>query len=45
MSAAQLDETQRVARADWAALMNDVGPRFAARAADYDTNDNFVAEN
>jgi alkylation response protein AidB-like acyl-CoA dehydrogenase len=32
-------------RTDWTALMNEIGPRFASRAADYDANDTFVAEN
>jgi acyl-CoA dehydrogenase len=30
---------------DWSALMEELGSRFAARAADYDAADAFVAEN
>ncbi len=32
-------------RTDWVALARDVGPAFAARAADHDEADAFVAEN
>lgn len=32
-------------RTDWVALARDVGPAFAARAADFDEADAFVAEN
>src|SRR3974390_823425 len=30
---------------DWAALVRELGPDFAARAADHDASDTFVAEN
>ncbi|MGH7316032.1 MAG: acyl-CoA dehydrogenase family protein [Candidatus Rokuibacteriota bacterium] len=32
-------------RADWAALVHELGPRFAARAASHDATDSFVADN
>ena len=32
-------------RTDWAALAREIGPGFAARAADFDETDTFVAEN
>jgi alkylation response protein AidB-like acyl-CoA dehydrogenase len=32
-------------RTDWVALARDIGPAFAARAADLDERDTFVAEN
>src|SRR2546421_597022 len=32
-------------RTDWVALAGEVGPDFAARAADHDETDAFVAEN
>ena len=30
---------------EWTSLMHELGPQFAARAADHDANDTFVAEN
>ena len=32
-------------RTDWAALMHELGPRFAARCAEHDSADTFVADN
>ncbi len=45
MSAVQLNEPPPATRADWAALMQTAGPGFAARAASYDADNAFVAEN
>jgi indole-3-acetate monooxygenase len=45
MSALQLNERPQATRADWVELMQTVGPRFAARAATYDADNTFVAEN
>jgi alkylation response protein AidB-like acyl-CoA dehydrogenase len=42
MSLASSQETRSV---DWPRLMHEIGPTFAARAADYDVADAFVAEN
>jgi hypothetical protein len=40
------DQAPRPDRAiDWPALMSELGPRFAARADNYDATDAFVAEN
>jgi alkylation response protein AidB-like acyl-CoA dehydrogenase len=44
MSPAHRDDA-RIDRANWADLMQELGPRFAARAAQYDATDAFVAEN
>ena len=32
-------------RSDWAAVVRELGPRFAARAASHDASDRFVADN
>ena len=32
-------------RTDWVAVVRDLGPTFAARAAAHDANDSFVADN
>src|SRR5262245_6171470 len=42
MALASSQETRSI---DWPRLMHDIGPAFAARAADFDANDAFVAEN
>jgi alkylation response protein AidB-like acyl-CoA dehydrogenase len=42
MSLASSPETRSV---NWPGLMHEIGPRFAARAAEYDAADAFVAEN
>jgi alkylation response protein AidB-like acyl-CoA dehydrogenase len=40
------DQASRPDRAiDWQALMSELGPRFAARADNYDATDTFVTEN
>jgi len=45
MSFASRPATVPAQALDWPALMHELGPRFAARAADYDAGDAFVAEN
>lgn len=45
MSLASVHDAQPRRGADWAALMHELGPRFARRAPEHDTNDRFVAEN
>ena len=45
MSFASRPATFPAQAVDWPALMHELGPRFAARAADYDAGDVFVAEN
>ena len=45
MSFASRPATVPAQALDWPALMHELGPRFAARAADYDADDAFVAEN
>ena len=45
MSFASRPATFPAQAVDWPALMHELGPRFAARAADYDAGDAFVAEN
>lgn len=42
---AQISKVASIARRDWPALIDRLGPRFAERAALYDTRDGFVAEN
>jgi alkylation response protein AidB-like acyl-CoA dehydrogenase len=36
---------ESVARTDWQAVIDEIGPQFAARAAAHDANDSFVADN
>jgi alkylation response protein AidB-like acyl-CoA dehydrogenase len=37
--------SEHTERTDWLAVVRDIGPRFAARAAAHDANDSFVADN
>ena len=45
MAVAVAPRSEAAPAVDWPALMHELGPRFAARAADHDANDTFVAEN
>ena len=38
-------ETMNMLHLDWRKALNELGPRFARRAAEYDSSDEFVAEN
>src|SRR6266851_9644021 len=45
MSAVRQDLPSAQTRIDPVALLNELGPRFATRAAEHDATDTFVAEN
>jgi acyl-CoA dehydrogenase len=45
MAIAISSPTDRGRRTDWVAVANELGPRFAERAATHDANDTFVAAN
>jgi acyl-CoA dehydrogenase len=45
MSAIRQNVAPAETRIDWLEVIKEIGPRFAARAAEYDATDTFVAEN
>src|SRR5262245_20427734 len=45
MAVAVAPRSEAAPAVDWPALMHELGPRFAARAADHDANETFVAVN